>query len=223
MGDYYDGDDDDGAVMGPNGEVDLEDVEDSASEEEEEEEEDEEMEELDEDAAPIEVEGDEIEKSNLPTTYDFSLLNSDKADSNHRYVEIVAPEERITSEIIQLPEMTEAIGIRISQIENGMPAFVNTDGLTNAIDMARKEFFEGQNPLVLRRIIQQREGLNVVEDWNVCEMSHPAQSRHFIASLQKITHMERHPAAAPIKAAIELKKKTVKAEKDAKAKKDAQA
>lgn len=190
MGDYYDDDDDAGGVG-----ADIDEIEDSIDDSDDVESEDEDDEEEvvnpdaeeDDDVLPatdiIDLEEGETE----PVEREFALLGADQQDEDHRMVQIVPAEERITSDIIQLPEMTEAIGIRISQIENGMPVMpgVNVEGVTNAIEMAQMEFLENKNPLILRRIIQQRGNIVIAEDWEVCKMAHPPRVRYYLAAIKK--------------------------------------
>lgn len=186
MGDYYDDDDEVGGIG-----ADMDEIEDSIDESEVESEvsEDELEKDIDEDddvippsdTVDIEEVKVEVEK------HGFAMPTLDNRDDNHRTVMIVPPEERITSDIIQLPEMTEAIGIRISQIENGMQVMpgVNVEGMTSAIEMAQKEFLENKNPLILRRIIQQRGNIVIAEDWEVCKMAHPPRARFYLAAIKK--------------------------------------
>lgn len=191
MGDYYDDDDDAGGI-----EADMDEFEDSIdeSEEEPESEEEDELEgaervaEEEDDAVPpadiIDLEEAEVERTEVR---EFAILGPDIHDEDHRMVQIIPADDRITSDIIQLPEMTEAIGIRISQIENGMPVMpgVNVEGMTSAIEMAQMEFLENKNPLILRRILQQKGNLVIVEDWEVCKMAHPPRARYYLAALKR--------------------------------------
>jgi DNA-directed RNA polymerase subunit K/omega len=94
-------------------------------------------------------------------------------DSNHRIIRVRPDHEKITSEIIQVSEMVEAIGIRASQIENGAPVFTDVSGLSDPIEMAKKEFFDRQNPLILQRALQTSLTEIIVEHWKVREMEFP--------------------------------------------------
>lgn len=96
-------------------------------------------------------------------------------------IKVVPSEERTTSEIIQLPEMTEAIGIRGSEIENGAPCFASDiEGYTNAMDSSRKEFFDRKSPLILQRALEQGTGYVLVEEWKVREMTFPITRREIL-------------------------------------------
>jgi len=94
-------------------------------------------------------------------------------DINHRIIQVRQDSKRETSEIIQVPEMVEAVGIRASQIENGAPIFTDVSGLTDPISMARKEFLDRQNPLILERKIREFSTRIIVEHWKVREMKFP--------------------------------------------------
>lgn len=96
-------------------------------------------------------------------------------------VKIVPPDQRITSDMISLPEMTEAIGIRGSEIENGAPCFASdVEGYTNPIDRARKEFFDRKSPLILQRELERGNGYVLVEEWIVRKMTFPITRREIL-------------------------------------------
>lgn len=96
-------------------------------------------------------------------------------DRNHRIIRVVAPELRRSSNIIQFPEMVEAIGIRISQIEQGSKIFTDYAGIDNVIDIARKEFFDRKNPLTLVRPMRMTETEIWVEKFEVRDMIFPTK------------------------------------------------
>lgn len=110
---------------------------------------------------------------------DDEVIQIIDTDKTHLTIKIVPEEEKITSEVISFPEMTEAIGIRASAIENGSKIFVDYGGLDNPIDIANKEFFERKNPLILRRSVYKNEKLNeeIVEEWKIREMTFPIGDR----------------------------------------------
>lgn len=122
----------------------------------------EEEEEIDTEVAP-EVSHEEIEARPV-------IAQILKKDDNHRVIHIIPDNERTTSHILQHFEKTEAIGIRISQIEDGSPVFTDVTGLTSPIDMAHKEFNDGKNPLILQREVRRTEFESWVELWKVREM-----------------------------------------------------
>lgn len=109
-----------------------------------------------------------------------------EVDKNHKIINIVPDHKRKTSNIIQFLEMANAIGIRISQIEEGSPIFTDTTGLTSPIEMAKKEFIDRQNPLILRREIKGIDNTKLplqcyVEHWKVREMTFPVSDREILS------------------------------------------
>jgi len=137
------------------GEIEAEEAEDEEADEKDElEEYDEEVDNLPEDVIPINEE-----------------------DENHRIIRIVRKDRRITSEIIQYPEMVEAIGIRASQIENGAPIFTDVSGYRDPVEMAKKEFIDRANPLKVQRCLKKTATYSIVEIWKVRKMTFPVTNR----------------------------------------------
>lgn len=96
-------------------------------------------------------------------------LNQQEKD--HKIIKIIPEADRITSNVIQLLEQTEAIGIRATQIEQGSPVFTSVESLSDPILMAKKEFYDRKSPLILERAIQEKDNVIYVEHWKVREMS----------------------------------------------------
>lgn len=113
------------------------------------------------------------------------VLVSDLKDRNHKVVIIVPSDERISSNRIQRPEMTEAIGIRVSQIEQGSPVFTDVTGYTDPILMAKKEFVDRKNPLILERALYDTPTEARVEHWVVREMTYPITNREIMMISQE--------------------------------------
>lgn len=105
------------------------------------------------------------------------VIVSEVRDRNHKKIIIVHDDDRQTSNIIQRPEMTEAIGIRASQIERGSPVFTDVTGYTDPILMAKKEFVDRANPLIVERALRDSPTEALVEQWKVREMTFPITSR----------------------------------------------
>jgi hypothetical protein len=105
-------------------------------------------------------------------------------DRNHKIIQIVAPDDRITSHFIQRPEMTEAIGIRTSQIEQGSEVFTDVTGYTDPIMMAKKEFIDRKSPLIVERALEDTPTRAVVEQWKVREMTFPITNREILMITQ---------------------------------------
>jgi len=91
---------------------------------------------------------------------------------DHVSVIRVPNEDRITSHVLQLEEMTEAIGIRASQIERGALIFCDYEGITDPKLIARKELAMRRNPLILERKMQTIGSCIYVEHWKVSEMTY---------------------------------------------------
>jgi DNA-directed RNA polymerase I, II, and III subunit RPABC2 len=92
-----------------------------------------------------------------------------------RTVYIIPPEQRVTSNRLTLGEVTRAIGIRAQQIERYASPYTEIGGLTDPIEIARKELYERRTPLVLcREVGRTPDGDLLVENWKVREMAFPA-------------------------------------------------
>jgi DNA-directed RNA polymerase subunit K/omega len=127
----------------------------------------------------IQEEGVDIGEDEEPEENIYGPLRTLKIrDGDHKTIIVISPGDRRTSNIINDYEFTEAVGIRASQIERGSPVFTNVTGLKDPIKMARKEFFDRKNPLILERIIDQRGNIYKVEHWKVREMTHPIKHRN---------------------------------------------
>ena len=162
---------------------------------EEEEELDEELDEEKEDAEKEEEEDDpdaeyDPELFEEKDTYQNIIIQKlNEVDKNHKIINIIPDHKRKTSNIIQFPEMVNAIGIRITQIENGSPIYTDTTGLTSPIEMAKKEFIDRQNPLKLQREIKGVDNTKLplqcyVEIWKVREMTFPVADREILSIKQ---------------------------------------
>jgi DNA-directed RNA polymerase subunit K/omega len=108
-------------------------------------------------------------------------------DQNHRLVVVIKDDQRMTSNIIQLPELVEAVGIRASQIEQGSEVFTDVTGLTDPVAQAKKEFIDRRNPLILERGVKKTKGAIYVEWWKVRDMTFPILTRE----IQSLTIKQR--------------------------------
>lgn len=120
-------------------------------------------------------------------TYEPDDENDEDEDYNHNYIEdninfndnenendmkceiIVKSENRITSNILSIYEYIELISIRASQITNGSFVFTDVIGLSDPLEMAKKEVIDNKCPLYVKRHI----GLNIYELWSPNVMSKP--------------------------------------------------
>ena len=104
-----------------------------------------------------------------------------KLSDEHTVTKYIIPdEERMTSNYLTEEEMTEAIGIRVTQIERGAPVFTDVEGYDNAIKQARKELLDKCSPLILEREMKREKGIRYVEHWKVNEMVLPRSRQEII-------------------------------------------
>ena len=84
---------------------------------------------------------------------------------------IVAPEKRITSDIMTVAEYCEVVGNRAKHIENSknFVVFTDVEGETDPIEMAKKEIKDKRCPLSIVRMYGEKIG----EIWEVNEMIYP--------------------------------------------------
>lgn len=75
---------------------------------------------------------------------------------------IIKSDDKITSNILTIYEMTELIGIRATQISQGSPVFIDIDCISDPIEMAKKEILNNKCPLYVKRYI----GLDKYELWD---------------------------------------------------------
>jgi hypothetical protein len=88
----------------------------------------------------------------------------------------VADENRITRDMMNINEMTEAISIRTALISNGSPCFTDVEGLTDPVDMAKRELmmrrfsFKIERPVGEKIDHENKEILKYFEIWDPNEM-----------------------------------------------------
>lgn len=91
----------------------------------------------------------------------FHYTELDKDDES-RIQFIVKNANRITSNILTIYELTELIGVRGTQISQGSPIFTDVTGITDPMNMAKKEILDNKCPLSIKRYI----GLDKYELWD---------------------------------------------------------
>ena len=126
----------------------------------------------DETYEPDDENGDENgdDNENYNHTYIEDNVNLNDNDNNDmKYEIIVKSENRITSNILSIYEFIELISIRASQITNGSYVFTDINGISDPIEMAKKELLDNKCPLYVKRFI----GLNKYELWSPNVMSKP--------------------------------------------------
>lgn len=110
---------------------------------------------------------------------DYDIPSEAKPEENlnhtdyYRKIKTIAPDDRMTSNIMTLYEFSEIIGIRTLQIEKGSPIFTDVEDLFDAYDMAIKELFDRKCPLMVIR----KTGMYEQEEWKANEMGFPADIR----------------------------------------------
>ncbi len=133
----------------------------------------------DSDEEPDDEEGDEeaevdddFDEEEIETGAENYYQRINEKDDNHIIIHIVPENERRTDNRIKKEEMAEAIGIRACHIEYGSPALVPTLGLTNPIDISKKEFIEQKSTLIVRREVARKGNHVYVEEYKVREMTY---------------------------------------------------
>lgn len=97
-----------------------------------------------------------------------------RAGNRHHVVVVVPEDERVTDCRLQRGEMALVVAVRASQIAKGSAVFTDVGGLRDPVEMAKKELYDRQCPLVLRRAVGATPaGEPVVEDWCVRTMVLP--------------------------------------------------
>jgi DNA-directed RNA polymerase subunit K/omega len=109
----------------------------------------------------------------------------DLTDEHHTIMYIIPDDERISSHIMTLDEMTEAVGSRASEIEKGSPVFTDVEGFTCPIKQAKKELLDRRSPYKLMRIMRQDKEGKYVEFWDVNEMTLPRSRQEIIMLTNK--------------------------------------
>lgn len=132
-----------------------------------------------EEDVPIPVDNDNEEEDNPDTdsidgdeVYDEDIQMAIDTDmhSQSNIERVVPAEERITSDFLTRYEMVELLNARSVAIEKGCQCYVDTAGMTSAVDMAMKEILQNKCPLMVKRIV----GDGLVELWSPNEMGKPA-------------------------------------------------
>jgi hypothetical protein len=125
-----------------------------------------------------EEEENDADEANEPIESNFNFV--DETAYVHKMegsVEVVKPDERRTKDMLTRAEISEIISIRADQISKNTIVFTDCTGLTDPIDMAKKEFNDRKTPLILQRRIGEKIVGGVmkeyVERWDVKTMTRP--------------------------------------------------
>ena len=97
----------------------------------------------------------------LATNSKITFIDNE-LDNESKIQFIIKSDDKITSNILTIYEMTELIGIRATQISQGSPVFVDIEYLSDPIEMAKKEIINNKCPLYIKRYI----GLDRYELWD---------------------------------------------------------
>ena len=99
----------------------------------------------------------------------------DYSDPLHCRHYIIAPEDRRTDSSLTKEEVSKLLSTRIAQIENNSPVLTDVTGLTNPIDMAKKELVDRKCPLLIRRedTTKRTPEARYFEEWNPNKMGLP--------------------------------------------------
>ncbi|ORD96119.1 RPAB2 [Hepatospora eriocheir] len=74
-----------------------------------------------------------------------------------------------TSNQITIYEYAQVLGYRAVQLSNNSKPLVDTEGMTDCLEIAKKEYKEGKIPYIVRRILPDKS----YEDWNLSELHTP--------------------------------------------------
>lgn len=88
---------------------------------------------------------------------------------------VVKPENMITSDVMSKYEMTNYVVIRATQIAERNNCMVDITGLTDPIQMAKRELMRRKCPLVVRRFVGKRKNKKTGEVEPYYEFWDPAQ------------------------------------------------
>lgn len=103
-----------------------------------------------------------------PSNSKINFIDND-LDNESKVQFIVKGDDKITSNILTIYEITELIGIRATQISQGSPVFINIENISDPIEMAKKEIINNKCPLYIKRFI----GLDKYELWDPNTMVKP--------------------------------------------------
>lgn len=113
----------------------------------------------------------EEDESAPPISSHFRL--SETMDRSNMIIHIIPASRRLTSNVLNEQEKTEAIGLRATQIENASQPFTDVSGLSDPVEIARKEFYDRCSPLILCRDLRRTPTECWREEWLVREMIFP--------------------------------------------------
>lgn len=104
---------------------------------------------------------DDDDDDDLATNSKITFIDNE-LENESKIQFIIKSDDKITSNILTIYEMTELIGIRATQISQGAPVFVDIEYISDPIEMAKKEIINNKCPLYIKRYI----GLDRYELWD---------------------------------------------------------
>jgi len=115
----------------------------------------------DEDYDNYDLDNDDLETDDMISNSKITFIDNE-LDNESKIQYIIKSDDKITSNILTIYEMTELIGIRATQISQGAPVFVDIEYISDPIEMAKKEIINNKCPLYIKRYI----GLDRYELWD---------------------------------------------------------
>jgi len=115
----------------------------------------------DEDYDNYDLDNDDLETDDMISNSKITFVDNE-LDNESKIQYIIKSDDKITSNILTIYEMTELIGIRATQISQGAPVFVDIEYISDPIEMAKKEIINNRCPLYVKRYI----GLDRYELWD---------------------------------------------------------
>ena len=112
---------------------------------------------------------DDDEEEDDEESYSKMSFIDNELENDSKIQFIIKNNQKITSNILTIYELTELIGIRATQISNGSPVFVDITNINDPLEMAKKEIINNKCPLYIKRYL----GLDKYELWDPNEMIKP--------------------------------------------------
>jgi DNA-directed RNA polymerase subunit K/omega len=119
--------------------------------------------------APVEADDSDMSSVESDSDDEYEFAEPDEFAEAETTQTIVKDEQRITSDVLSKYELVELINIRATQISKGNRVFTDITGLRDPVSMAKKEIYDNQCPLLVKRHL----GNNLYEIWNPNEMPKP--------------------------------------------------
>lgn len=94
-------------------------------------------------------------------------ISTEREDTN---IIVVKPENRITSDHLNIYEYTSVVGTRATHIANGSIIYTSINNISDPREIAKKEIRENKCPLT---IVRKLGNSNKIELWEVNEMIKP--------------------------------------------------